>query len=35
MPKYVVLISPNSILNEEECEIEADKERVWRGYGYE
>lgn len=26
MPKYVVLISPNSILNEEEYEIEAESE---------
>lgn len=35
MPKYKMLISPNSILNEEEYEIEADKEHVLRGYGYE
>lgn len=26
MPKYKVLISPNSILNEEEYEIEAESE---------
>lgn len=35
MPKYKILISPNYILNEEEYEIEADKERVLRGYDYE
>ena len=35
MPKYKALISPNFILNEEEYDIEADKERVLRGYGYE
>lgn len=35
MPKYKMLISPNSILNKEEYEIEADKERVLLGYDYE
>lgn len=32
MPKYKVLISPNSILNEEEYEIEAESEDMAKDF---
>lgn len=35
MPKYKVLISPNSILNEEEYEIEAESEDMAKDFAAE
>lgn len=35
MPKYKVLISPNSILNEEEYEIEAESEDMAKDFAVE
>lgn len=35
MPKYVVYISPNSILNEEEYEIEAESEDLTKDFATE
>lgn len=35
MPKYKILISPNSILNEEEYEIEAESEDMAKDFAVE
>lgn len=35
MPKYKVIISPNSILNEEEYEIEAESEDMAKDFAVE